>query len=52
MMCKGTATYEDGNAGTEKEITVSDFVLSGADSDNSLLPHAALTFRYCRHLGQ
>src|SRR5690606_30185854 len=31
---KGTATYEDGNAGTEKRITVSSFVLGGADKDN------------------
>src|SRR5690606_24907132 len=31
---KGTATYEDGNAGTEKGIMVSSFVLGGADKDN------------------
>ncbi|WP_177195228.1 MBG domain-containing protein [Parapedobacter indicus] len=31
---KGTATYEDGNAGTEREITVSGFMLHGADKDN------------------
>jgi len=31
---KSTATYEDGNVGTEKEITVSGFVLGGADKAN------------------
>src|SRR5690606_27713312 len=41
---EGTATYEDGNAGTGKEIIVSDFVLGGADKANYTVDDAANVF--------